>query len=142
MAFDPTVHHSVKTREGTMPGRVTPYMIIGGLEGQVYLQNGKFLTPGGEVIPDDEVPEWAWQAVMGLPDVARADIGFEDFPKSKDVKGERAPREKVDLDAQLNQPTPKQLNAGDADTDGKASAVPQGQGSTDEKAQAKPAGKK
>lgn len=128
MPFDHTVHHTVKTREGTIAGRTTPYMILSSLEdGQIYVQDGKFYYPGGEPMDDDDVPDWAWDNVKNADNITRESLGFEALPGNDKAIVKRASRgPRVDFEAGSKGNPPMQLGEGAFEKDGKATHVPQG----------------
>jgi hypothetical protein len=129
MPFDHTVSRVVKTREGTMAGNSTPYMILSSLEdGTIYVQDGKFYDPGGLPIDDDDVPDWAWDNVKNTDNATRVSLGFEAKPENDKALVKRALRgPRVDFDAASKGNPPMQLNATgpSGEPADKASPVPQ-----------------
>jgi hypothetical protein len=120
MPFNPNTHNTVKTREGTVPGAVTPHILITSQWGQMIIQDGQWYDAGGVEVDDEDVPDWAWEAAKGFSADTRESLGLEpitDAPKAK--------RPSINVDAQGSGNPPMQLGAQAAETDGKATPVPQ-----------------
>ena len=126
MAFDRTVHHTVKTREGAKEGRTTPYLQLNSTEGTIIIQNGQYLTDGGEVVDEADLPEWVGEAVKGLSQETCEGLGipFTGEPPRKPTAKRSAP---VDIHAAEKGNPPMQLNAEgpDGEASDKAEKVPQ-----------------
>jgi hypothetical protein len=124
MPFDPTTHHSVKTREGSVPGRVTPHLLLTSEEGQIIIQGGEWYTAGGVLIDENDVPDWAWDTAKKLSAETRESLGLEPLPAAQAAKNV-SKQPSINVDQQAQGGTPMQLSKGDFETDGKASPVPQ-----------------
>jgi hypothetical protein len=128
MAFDRTVHHTVKTREGAQPGRTTPFVELVSAMGNVVIQNGQFMDTTGVAYEHEDIPEWALEAAKGLNEEACEDLGIPYTGKPK--KPSQKTSAPVDIHASERGNPPMQLNAEgpDGEAGDKAEPVPQNVG--------------
>jgi hypothetical protein len=124
MPFNPNTHNVVKTREGTMPAPVTPHILLTSEHGQMIIQDGQWYDAGGVEVDDEDVPDWAWETAKTFSNETRESLGLEPLGPSDAAKNV-SKRPSINVDQQASGNPPMQLGAQAAETDGKATPVPQ-----------------
>lgn len=78
------VHHTAKLPDGSEKiTRVTPYVIVGGPDGKLFLKNGQILDEGGTV--QEEIPAWLADALTRMTPSVLNEIGFTDRVPTRDT---------------------------------------------------------
>lgn len=74
MAFNLQVHKTDKESGEILSA--SPYVLLMGRDGSIYIRAGKFWYDSGEEVPEDEVPEWVNEQVAKLGNACRAEVGL------------------------------------------------------------------
>lgn len=79
-SFPHVVHHTSKIPDTDTYAvtRITPIVRISCPNGSVYLQSGKVLSGGGDVVKD--LPAWFYEEVAKLTPNALREVGFAECP--------------------------------------------------------------